>query len=451
MSEAVMSVAGEQVSSLVSGGITEITVGGFKSIGTKQSIDVRPLTILAGANSSGKTSFLQPLLLLKQTLEAPYDPGPLLLDGPNVKFTSGEQFLSRAAGGGPVDSFEIGVRIGANRDVAVVFKHEPKKGFRVQEMTIRFDEKSSRLLPGVTQDKIETLMPNGAWYGLEISLSEASEKFAVVGDRCFLTWVRRPQGNEVGEPVSYRGAPQGFFIPHIQGLVHLPALRGNPERVYPVTAAGPSFAGTFEKYVASVIARWQSAGYAGPLGELNRQLATVGLASRIAAMPISEAQVELRVARLLQGERNGSSDLVNITDAGFGVSQALPVLVALLAAKPGQAVYIEQPEIHLHPRAQVRLAGVLAEAARRGVRVIAETHSSLLLQSVQTLVAKGQLAPELVKLHWFVRNEDDGLTEVRSANMDEEGAYGDWPMDFDDVELNSAKEYLDAAEARSRA
>jgi hypothetical protein len=50
-----------------------------------------------------------------------------------------------------------------------------------------------------------------------------------------------------------------------------------------------------------------------------------------------------------------------------------------------------------------------------------------------------------------VRNEADGSTEVRSANLDEEGAYGDWPTDFDDVELNSAKEYLDAAEARSRA
>ena len=79
-------------------GITAITVGGFKSIATTQSIEVRPLTILAGANSSGKSSFIQPLLLLKQTLDAPYDPAPLLLDGPNVTFTSGEQMLSRVPG-----------------------------------------------------------------------------------------------------------------------------------------------------------------------------------------------------------------------------------------------------------------------------------------------------------------------------------------------------------------
>ena len=449
MSEGATSVAGERMTGQASEGITQITVGGFKSIATRQSIEVRPLTILAGANSSGKTSFLQPLLLLKQTLEAPYDPGPLLLGGPNVKFTSGEQFLSRIAGVEPVDSLEIGVGIGASRQVAVIFKHEPKKGFCLQEMTVEFDGRNAALLPGMTGEGIDILMPGGYW-ARSFSSSTGSNAvpappFTVVRDRCFLTWVM------LGGPISYPGAPQGFFVPYIQGLIHLPGLRGNPERVYPVTGVGPSFPGTFEKYVASVIARWQSERDGASLRDLNRQLASIGLASRVAAMPITEAQVELRVPRLLRRDIDGSDDLVNVADTGFGVSQTLPVLVALLAAQPGQAVYIEQPEIHLHPRAQVRLAEALAEAAKRGVKVIAETHSSLVLQAVQTLVAKGELDPDLVKLHWFVRNEADGSTEVRSANLDEEGAYGDWPTDFDDVELNSAKEYLDAAEARSRA
>jgi predicted ATPase len=73
-------------------GITRITVGGFKSIAQEQSIEIRPLTILAGANSSGKSSIMQPLLLLKQTLDATYDPGPLLLNGPNVRFTLVEKY-----------------------------------------------------------------------------------------------------------------------------------------------------------------------------------------------------------------------------------------------------------------------------------------------------------------------------------------------------------------------
>src|SRR5260370_17862612 len=76
-------------------GITRITVGGFKSINQEHSIEIRPLTILAGANSSGKSSLMQPLLLLKQTLEATYDPGALLLNGPTVRFTLVSQLLPR--------------------------------------------------------------------------------------------------------------------------------------------------------------------------------------------------------------------------------------------------------------------------------------------------------------------------------------------------------------------
>src|ERR1700685_653951 len=76
-------------------GITRIAVEGFKSIAKRQEIEIAPLTILAGANSSGKSSIMQPLLMLKQTLEAPYDPGPAKIDGPNVRFTSSDQFLSK--------------------------------------------------------------------------------------------------------------------------------------------------------------------------------------------------------------------------------------------------------------------------------------------------------------------------------------------------------------------
>src|SRR3954466_7053363 len=92
-------------------GITEITVSGFKSISDEQGIEIRPLTILAGANSSGKSSMIQPLLLLKQTLEASYDPGALLLNGPNVKFTSTDQLLSHIGKGHSLDTFHVRMRL----------------------------------------------------------------------------------------------------------------------------------------------------------------------------------------------------------------------------------------------------------------------------------------------------------------------------------------------------
>ena len=92
---------------------------------------------------------------------------------------------------------------------------------------------------------------------------------------------------------------------------------------------------------------------------------------------------------------------------------------------------------------------MLADAAMQGKRMVVETHSSLLLLGIQTLVAEGKLPPEMVKLHWFTRQED-GSTKITSADLDETGAYGDWPEDFDTVTLNSESRYLDAAQARLR-
>src|SRR5213075_3140224 len=116
--------------------ISQISVAGFKSISDEQSIDIGPLTILAGANSSGKSSMLQPLLLLKQTLEASYDAGPLLLNGPNVKFTSADQLLSRIGKGHSLDTFHLVMRLADGEGFQILFKKENKWGFRIEQMEI---------------------------------------------------------------------------------------------------------------------------------------------------------------------------------------------------------------------------------------------------------------------------------------------------------------------------
>src|SRR2546426_5247378 len=92
-------------------GITAITVRGFKSLYNESRIEIRPLTILAGANSSGKSSMMQPLLLLKQTLEVAYDAGPLQMNGPNVKFSLADQLLSRVEQRHSLDSFHVAVQL----------------------------------------------------------------------------------------------------------------------------------------------------------------------------------------------------------------------------------------------------------------------------------------------------------------------------------------------------
>lgn len=218
-----------------------------------------------------------------------------------------------------------------------------------------------------------------------------------------------------------------------------------PQRSYPATSFQNQIKGTFDLYAAGTISQWQQQENTAALTQLNDYLRRLGLTDTVTAKVKNANEVELSVSRLPPGTKikPRKADMVNIADVGIGVSQVLPILVALIAAQEGQLVYVEQPELHLHPRAQVAMAELLAEAANRGVRVIVETHSSLLLLTVQTMVAEGRIKPADVGLHWFERDAK-GATKVTLAEVDENGAYGDWPEDFGDVELAAQMAFLNA-------
>lgn len=430
------------------GGISKVSVCGYKSLISEQAIEIRPLTLLAGANSSGKTSIMQPLLLLKQTLEASYDPGALLLDGPYVRFTSADQLLSRQQGKSCSGTFAVEIQIDDGSRIRLTFKNDPGKGFRIESLVYTHNGSGPhRLHEGMSEGEIVELLP-AHLKEFRRSLEKGDKrtaKWVVVRDRCLLyvSLQTSPDAEAV-----YPASPVGPLPAYVVRTIHVPGLRANPERTYKTTAVSGQFPGTFDNYVASVIGRWQADRNATDLKSLGRAMEELGLTWKVEAKQVDDTQVELRVGRLPHGKRGGVQDLVGIADVGFGVSQALPVVVALLVAKPGNLLYIEQPEIHLHPRAQSAMARLLVEAAKRGVRVVAETHSSLLLRAVQTLAATGEVSPELVKLHWFIRDPNNGATVVSSADLDGNGAFGDWPADFDDVELDVEGGYLDAVESR---
>jgi hypothetical protein len=419
-------------------GIAGLIVRGYRSIADEQRLALRPLTLLGGVNSSGKSSSIQPLLLMKQTLDVSYDPGALLLDGANVKFTNADQLLSRV--GGERNWFTIGVEMDNLYTIITKYAHRSSgAGFEIDEMQVRERGATATVTPGMPTDEIRRLIDDR----LVQALGERRVELSIERVRCFLQPAIALSDGVSSSAPSDISLSIERTVRRIRDVIHVPALRGNPQRLYPTTATASPFAGTFDNYVASVIFHWQSS--KDPrLKQAGRDLATLGLTWKVEARRRDETRVELLVGRLPRARQGGARDLVSIADVGFGVSQCLPVVVALLVAEPNQLLYVEEPEIHLHPMAQLRLADLAIEAAKRGVRVVMETHSSLLLRGVQTSVAKGRIAASDVAMHWFTRSPTTGATVITTAELADDGSFGDWPVDFDDVTLEAERAYLDA-------
>ena len=118
-------------------------------------------------------------------------------------------------------------------------------------------------------------------------------------------------------------------------------LRVAPEREYIVANIPDKFPGQFNDYVVSIIANWTEDENQEHIQKLACNLEMLGLTSSIKAEWRNDAQIEIMVGQKKESI-NGTPKWINIADVGSGVSQVLPVLVALLVAKPGQMVYIEE-------------------------------------------------------------------------------------------------------------
>jgi hypothetical protein len=453
--------------------IERVIVAGFKSFAERTEVALRPLTILAGANGAGKSTLMHALLLLKQTLESDYDAGPLRLDGPHVAFSRVEQMLW-AGLPQKATTFTLGLHVSGQIGYEATFAKgtDGAVPLAITEAKYIYRDQLSTLSPVPSQEQLSVyvkLLSNllrdanaskifnldigsvlSLLAGLDIQIPTTSDvqdlslSGSVQRERCFLfvPWVTARVSKSESEHIVFLNGPpaQEHIRRCIQSIIHLPGLRGNPRRTYPAAAVGSSFRGPFTHYAASVIAEWQRR-QDGRLSRLNDDLFELGLTSYVCAQPVSDVELALRVGRTPGAE---SDDLVDIADTGLGLSQALPVLVALLVAEPGQLVLVEHPELHLHPRAVRALAGPLQRAIERGVWVVLETHSDLLLISLQEQVARGALRPEDVLLHWVQRDER-GASVLHSTTLDESGAWGDMPIDFNDVHLEAMRNYLDAA------
>lgn len=423
----------------------ELSVEGYKSIASKQTLKFDGLTILSGANSSGKSSFMQPFLILKQTIENHYDSGSLELFGENAKLTDSTQIISRVPEY-KKKSFSLDLRVN-NGSCRVTYKYKRGSGLQIDSSTLINEDMPNGLTLklGMKSEDIEKNVPNEEFKFIRKFYEDKkiTPKWKAIRNKCFLEAELSFDRKEFA-PLKAGIEPAANIEKFITRLIHVPGLRGNPERNYKIAASDDVYPGSFEKYVAAIISDWvKLKKFESKYTELKRQLFELGLASNITTSKIDDTSVEIQISRSKNCE---TQDCVNIADVGFGVSQTLPVLVALIGAKKGQYVYIEQPELHLHPKAQYKLASIIAYAMKRGVKVIIETHSSILIRGIQIAVVKKDIDREKVSLNWFTQCSSTGETQVAKAILDEFGAFGDWPEDFDDTSLNVEQIYLDAVE-----
>lgn len=120
-------------------------------------------------------------------------------------------------------------------------------------------------------------------------------------------------------------------------------------------------------------------------------------------------------------------------NAGFGISYALPVIVAALRAAVGGLLLVENPEAHLHPAGQSAIGSFLAQVAADGVQVFIETHSDHVLNGIRVSVAEGiaPLREDQIVIHFF-QGEDDSKAAIKSMELRQTGQLTDWPAGFFD-------------------
>ena len=340
-----------------------------------------PLTLLCGVNGMGKSSVLQALLVLRQSaVSGELNQGRLVLNGELASVGTGQDVL-----------FE-----GAQTDVVAFELH---------------DSDASKL----------------CWlaFGYSREADQLSANLAGVSDSL----------------VSQREWQQ---IPPLGGnLIYLNAERLGPRKFYERSEvfARHGNLGTRGEYAWNYLYARQSETMAGSdprcpegsvglrlLDVVDHWLQEVTPGAHISLNAVQDADA---VIAGFSFDRTGdvASRRYRATNVGFGLSYALPVLMAFLVPS-GSLCLIENPEAHLHPRGQTRLAELAVRASLAGVQVIAETHSDHFMDGVRIAVRNGLIQPENVAFHYFER--DGGRMAVSSPRVGADGRLSEWPAGFFD-------------------
>lgn len=120
-------------------------------------------------------------------------------------------------------------------------------------------------------------------------------------------------------------------------------------------------------------------------------------------------------------------------NVGFGITYVLPLVIAILSAKKGDIIVVENPEAHIHPAGQRMLGELIARAGAGGIQLFVETHSDHILNGIRLSVKKGLLKGDLVKLAFFYKDDADNYRhKYASPKIENDGRLDVWPDGFFD-------------------
>jgi energy-coupling factor transporter ATP-binding protein EcfA2 len=214
-----------------------------------------------------------------------------------------------------------------------------------------------------------------------------------------------------------------------------------PRSVYVVD--DPNMSSEDRKLISDLLRIWRSERGKDSRKRISTNLQSMALAKSIEVK--SQASSGPRIVEIRIAAANSRHE-VTINDVGYGVSQILPLLVAEAEAT-NQSIIAYQPEAHLHPFAQSRLADVFVTSVGRGNRYFVETHSEHLVMRLQTLVAEGRIAADKVRVFCVERAGNE--SKIRTMRFHSDGRPVDpWPKGFLDTSLTLARQLSLARQGR---
>lgn len=367
--------------------IRELHISSFKCFETL-ALPLRPLTLLSGENGGGKSSVIQALVLLAQTIQSREWERSLAFDTPELSLGSVADVLNHQ---NARRQLRLGVATSTDR-VMWTFQAPDRRALSMELQDV--DVNGVRHEVAGRSEPVRWLLP--ADLGQIPAGVEALRR---------LNWI-----------TAERTGPRELL-----------PLRDRDEHVR-VGHRGELAAGMLYWHEsADVDAKLCRAGFPAMLFHQVR----ARMQEVFPGCDIDVKSIEGVNAVALRFRLDSRSEFHRPQNVGFGLSQLFPIIVALLAAKLGDVLLIENPEVHLHPRAQQMIGEFVALSATTGVQVVLETHSDHVLNGIRLAVKKQTIAPDQVAIHFFQARQDEPRRPL-SPVIDADGRLDAWPEGFFD-------------------